>query len=507
MKKFYFFLVALVLGVMSASAVDYYLIGGFNGWALKDAKAKFTAKSATEYELDYQGSLTSGFKINDGTWSNDNVNFGSNGTALKLGEAYTYAVGGSTGDISLAEEAVNNPHIVLNTAAKTITITGQQTEVTISYVIWGNLPTGGSDWSATTLTENNGAWEAKNVEVKNRSEFGIRKLGNGSQIGWIAATGATTISGAGTFNCADSNTSNFAITAGTYNFSFNPTTMKLVVTTDGGDVPTPAYDVYLSGEFNNWNGADADYKFAGENGIYTLNLPTLSGNFKVVCNGQWLGTATPVVSGVSYSVSDIGMENMALAAEVGNDVKLSFNSNDYTLTVTYTTSISVTPETLYVIGDLPGDEKTHWNPTYGVELDKDGDTFSGELEIETAYANDYGFFSLCTKLTSTDTDWNVGNRYGAPTADVEVVSGETYTFQKATDPNAWKALPGLYKIYVDFGDKTIILTKLSDSVANIEMSEDAAPVYYNLQGVRVDAPANGLYIVVRGDKVAKEIVK
>ena len=37
--------------------------------------------------------------------------------------------------------------------------------------------------------------------------------------------------------------------------------------------------------------------------------------------------------------------------------------------------------------------------------------------------------------------------------------------------------------------------------------EGVAPVYYNLQGVKVENPNEGLYIVVRGGKVAKEIVK
>lgn len=47
------------------------------------------------------------------------------------------------------------------------------------------------------------------------------------------------------------------------------------------------------------------------------------------------------------------------------------------------------------------------------------------------------------------------------------------------------------------------------SVEGIEIDEncDAAPVYYNLQGVRVAQPTTGLYIVVRGTKVSKEVVK
>ena len=37
--------------------------------------------------------------------------------------------------------------------------------------------------------------------------------------------------------------------------------------------------------------------------------------------------------------------------------------------------------------------------------------------------------------------------------------------------------------------------------------ENVAPVYYKLQGVRVDNPQNGLYIVKRGNEVAKQIIR
>ncbi len=34
---------------------------------------------------------------------------------------------------------------------------------------------------------------------------------------------------------------------------------------------------------------------------------------------------------------------------------------------------------------------------------------------------------------------------------------------------------------------------------------DAPAIYYNLQGVRVDAPSRGLYIVTRGSHTTKEL--
>ncbi|MDY4650363.1 MAG: Ig-like domain-containing protein, partial [Muribaculaceae bacterium] len=51
----------------------------------------------------------------------------------------------------------------------------------------------------------------------------------------------------------------------------------------------------------------------------------------------------------------------------------------------------------------------------------------------------------------------------------------------------------------------VVKGKTESGVANIELDETAAPVYYNLQGVRVANPENGLYIVVKGNKSSKVI--
>lgn len=55
----------------------------------------------------------------------------------------------------------------------------------------------------------------------------------------------------------------------------------------------------------------------------------------------------------------------------------------------------------------------------------------------------------------------------------------------------------------------ILLWQADSGVGAIEIDEvsDCAPVYYNLQGVQVAEPSNGLYIVKRGNKVTKEIIR
>lgn len=47
----------------------------------------------------------------------------------------------------------------------------------------------------------------------------------------------------------------------------------------------------------------------------------------------------------------------------------------------------------------------------------------------------------------------------------------------------------------------------ASGIADIEASDNAAPVYFNLQGVRVANAENGLYIVKQGSKVSKVLVK
>lgn len=44
-------------------------------------------------------------------------------------------------------------------------------------------------------------------------------------------------------------------------------------------------------------------------------------------------------------------------------------------------------------------------------------------------------------------------------------------------------------------------------VGNIIAAPDSAPVYYNLNGMKVNNPSNGIYIVKRGSKVTKEIIR
>lgn len=173
-----------------------------------------------------------------------------------------------------------------------------------------------------------------------------------------------------------------------------------------------------------------------------------------------------------------------------------------------------TPASLYILGNIPGG---HWDTTNAVTMSKDGNLMVAQVTIEAAGAgDDYGYFSLVTK---TGLDWNEvnsGDRYGAASKD-ELLNVDTpaklVKFPvnvSASSANSWKVAAGTYYVAANFKDNTIMISKEPILGAEEIFNDDAdnvAPVYYNLQGVRVDNPVNGLYIKVAGKKVTKVYVR
>lgn len=392
MKKFYFLLVAMMVSI-AANAVDYYLIGGFNGWSLKQANCKFTAQGDGTYVLDFEGTLTSGFKINDGTWGNSNANFGGNGN-LTVGEVYNLTVGGSSGNIGLAEN-VENPHLVFNPTEKTLLITGQAVEAEYTYDLWGSFTSG--TWGSVELTEADGKWVATDVEVTyNSAAFGIRKLDkvSGSQVEWLSAAGDADITEAGTFDLKVEGV-NFAISAGTWSFTLDPEEMTLEVTGEGGGGDDPVVDYtawYLNvyGPFNDW----------------TLN-------------------------GVSFNAEGIGVQENLPIGDSTFQVKIYNGRRDVIM---------------------------------GTE---------NEIELDT------------------------------PTLLVPVTDETPY--YEMTIANA--VAGDLYNVTFDAVNNMLTVTKDASSISVVEAENNVPAVYYNLQGIEVANPANGLYIEKRGDKVRKVVIR
>ncbi|MCM1067541.1 MAG: alpha-amylase family glycosyl hydrolase [Muribaculaceae bacterium] len=177
------------------------------------------------------------------------------------------------------------------------------------------------------------------------------------------------------------------------------------------------------------------------------------------------------------------------------------------------------PDKLYLMGNIP---QGAWKTNAGIAMTKDGDKYIAKcVTIEDAgEGKNLGFFSFVTALGSTgdSSEWdaviNSSDRYGAISKDAPVSVGGSaelkafYAGADASSAYSWAIEPGTYDITADFADMKISVTKPETGIENIDLSmPDVEPVYYTPQGIRVESPVSGLYIVVRGTKVTKEYIR
>ncbi len=228
MKKFTLALATLALSVASMSAADYYLIGGFNNWTTSDHAAKFNKTAqAGVYELKYEGTLTSGFKVNDGTWFNDNINFGSNGSNLVVGEPYAYAVGGTTGNIEMSGN-VANPTVTLNINDGTLLVQGEQQEAKSKYGIHGQI-FGDPNWSTEEMSNEDGKWVLSASIIP--GAFGIKQMdaATGSQTGWYNSASDASVTLNTPMSVMLEGTNWTSDLKGSYIFTYDPDAQTLLI--------------------------------------------------------------------------------------------------------------------------------------------------------------------------------------------------------------------------------------------------------------------------------------
>ncbi|MDE7393920.1 MAG: starch-binding protein, partial [Muribaculaceae bacterium] len=168
------------------------------------------------------------------------------------------------------------------------------------------------------------------------------------------------------------------------------------------------------------------------------------------------------------------------------------------------------PAKLYVIGNL---NVGSWSTSNAIEMTKEGASFvARNVSFAATEANGPVYFSF---ITVTGADWdvvNASNRYGATTKDEELPIGESadikiFSGSSAASAYAWQ-LPeaGTYDVIADFLNMQVSVIQSLGAVNSIETEVSAeAPVFYNLQGLRIDNPGRGLFIMVKDGKASKVI--
>lgn len=111
----------------------------------------------------------------------------------------------------------------------------------------------------------------------------------------------------------------------------------------------------------------------------------------------------------------------------------------------------------------------------------------------------FGIYDMNQNLVASWTNCELIDGFGSETFTVEAVDANTaniYVYVAIGQVGGKGAYGGMFTVTT--GDA---------GFADIINDNDAPAVYYNLQGVRVSNPDNGIYIVRRGNKVAKELIR
>ena len=288
-------------------------------------------------------------------------------------------------------------------------------------------------------------------------------------------------------------------------------------------VPVAAYDAFVADA--KWNKLTIAKPEEGVFKFGANNIPSSLANArKIVLTGEW-NTA-----GFTALTNAIG-NNMGLP-KAGNDVLEVVDMSQATLVAL--TDLYV-PAGFSKTGVFFGCRALHTviMPT-ATEAAKFGDfnsAFLGcaalkEIDLsgcvsltDTEYA-----FSGCTSLTKAI--FAPGMKLGSNMFD-DCTSMQTIDWSNYFGVEAPAYVSILDEFDVKFADITIIvpdaafdafkanakwakfnLVKASEAgVENIEIDNNAPAVYYNLQGVKVANPENGVYIKVQGNKASKVLVK
>lgn len=276
--------------------------------------------------------------------------------------------------------------------------------------------------------------------------------------------------------------------------------------------PTPeAFKVYYNNASTNWNSPYIHYwgkteskwpgvamsKTAGESNIWEYTVP--AGTTGILFNaGDGDATKTfDFVAKPNHVYTKAGDQGEFKPSQVGGD--------DPIVPEKY-------PETLYLIGNINGQS---WASAHAIpQKTKDNGVYTWEGVKFDDSSNGYSYFSFLTKLDAADGEWddaNQSDRYGAESEDLPIAPGKSMTIQKyaymvdAMGCKAWKVKPGTYSVVADLSKMQILLSE-SSGVEAIDLSE-CEPVYYNLRGQRVMNPEKGIYIVVRGNKTSKHLIR
>lgn len=242
---------------------------------------------------------------------------------------------------------------------------------------------------------------------------------------------------------------------------------------------------------------------AGANG-YEFTLTQPNGGVKM---SSVMGTWDDFNTGVLYA--NITEENLGTAVALENnsgpnilfpwegDWKCVVAADFSTITVTALSEKPEGPVAVYLRGGF--DPSWAALPEYQFES-KDGKNYTLECSIEAG-----------VEFKIADANWGAIN-YSAGEEILLDEDGTYLSFWKYNDPTNTtlaEAFEGTISFTLPASEEGLEVKFASKGagIDSVVVEEDAPVVYYNLQGVKVANPENGVYIMRQGDKATKVLVK
>ena len=469
------------------------------------------------------------------------ITFAESG-AVTLTETYTITLGGNN-MYALTWDAVGNLYAgnASDEYVKGISIPRENNDFTTKaaaqYAICYTAPvvptadplyiTGeniGGNWSPANAAEFEFDGEKYVITVdENTTQFKISTVkGTGAENDWdifnagnLAADAA--ITNGGTVNLSVNKDGGNLILpwAGVWTITVAADLSTLTATTDTPE-PAPVYDpLYMLGHDNVWDiNTLLEIPYDVAKGAYYIKGVTFTNTAckisTVSGNGSWDAFNAAGMCSSNNATVMIGTPGSLYLHYCENIPIERTGTFNITIDMTNATILLeeqiVYPDALFLCGNL---KDANWDPSYdGAILDptEEGVYAIKDVELVGADGGDWAYFSFNTAVGDWDKDVNKSARYGAESPDQAVTIGENMkVVNGGTNPCAWKIKPGVYSIVVDLVNMTMVATEQTTGVESIEAENNAPAVYYNLQGVEVANPENGVYIMKQGNKVTKVV--
>ena len=282
----------------------------------------------------------------------------------------------------------------------------------------------------------------------------------------------------------------------------------IYMTAESSETITPPADTFaIVGEFNNWDiYAAPQFTYNGDD-TWSISLDQLYGQFLLVRNGEWNQALRSNGSGIELGTpynpafGDGGEDsNIALPADktyIGVDITITKTGTDsYTILINAEKEVGDDEAIYELTGDFNDWElgTAYFTKTaegvYTLSLDE----FSGsgfKVIKNGSFEYQYGANYAVNMVFSVDTAYPLSPL--SSDAGIVYTDGETYTNVTFT-------------LTIDEEEMATILMTGTVGIEGIEAEREAE--YFNLQGLPVANPEKGgLYIIKRGNKVSKSVIK